>query len=97
VSVQQHGDPRPTSLGASEIVAGSLWMIPASALERREAHEHVHDQLLSAPERHRDGLTPSRNHLEVSRSSQTRRRRLQALVLVAVAIGLVVVEPFPKG
>ena len=26
-----------------------------------------------------------------------RRRRLQALVLVAAAIGLVVVEPFPKG
>jgi hypothetical protein len=25
VSVKQHGDPRPTSLGASEIVAGSLW------------------------------------------------------------------------
>jgi hypothetical protein len=62
-----------------------------------EAHEHVHDQLLSAPEGHRDGLTPSRYHLEVSRSSQTRCRRLQALVLVAVAIGLVVVEPFPKG
>jgi hypothetical protein len=26
-----------------------------------------------------------------------RRRRLQALVLAAVAIGLVVAEPFPKG
>ena len=32
-----------------------------------------------------------------SRPIQTRRRRLQALVLAAVAIGLVVVEPFPKG
>ena len=26
-----------------------------------------------------------------------RRRMLQALVIVAVAIGLVVIEPFPKG
>jgi hypothetical protein len=33
----------------------------------------------------------------VSRPIQTRRRRLQALVLAAVAIVLVVVEPFPKG
>jgi hypothetical protein len=33
----------------------------------------------------------------MSRPIQRRRRRLQALVLVAVAIGLVVVEPFPKG
>jgi hypothetical protein len=32
----------------------------------------------------------------VSRPTQ-RRRRLQALVLAAVAIGLVIVEPFPKG
>ena len=31
------------------------------------------------------------------RPVQTRRRRLHALVLAAVAIGLVVVEPFPKG
>lgn len=34
---------------------------------------------------------------EVSRPIQTRRRRLQALVLAVVAIVLVVVEPFPKG
>ena len=34
----------------------------------------------------------------MSRPMQTgRRRRLQALVLAAVAVGLVVVEPFPKG
>jgi hypothetical protein len=33
----------------------------------------------------------------MSRPIQTRRRRLQALVLAAVAIGLVVIEPFPKG
>jgi hypothetical protein len=33
----------------------------------------------------------------VSRPIQTRRRRLQALVLAVVAIVLVVVEPFPKG
>jgi hypothetical protein len=31
------------------------------------------------------------------RPIQTRRRRLQALVLAVVAIVLVVVEPFPKG
>jgi hypothetical protein len=31
------------------------------------------------------------------RMSTRRRRRLQALVLATVAIGLVVVEPFPKG
>jgi hypothetical protein len=55
--------------------------------------------------RHRSGqdrglssqlLTPDRYDLEVSRPTQ-RRRRLQALVLAAVAIGLVIVEPFPKG
>jgi hypothetical protein len=34
---------------------------------------------------------------QMSRPSQTRRRRLQALVLAAVAIVLVLVEPFPKG
>jgi hypothetical protein len=39
----------------------------------------------------------SRYHLGVSRPIQTRRRRLQALVLAVVAIVLVVVEPFPKG
>jgi hypothetical protein len=33
----------------------------------------------------------------MSRPIRRRRRRLQALVLAAVAIGLVVVEPFPKG
>ena len=33
----------------------------------------------------------------MSRPIQTRRRRLQALVLAVVAIVLVVVEPFPKG
>jgi hypothetical protein len=33
----------------------------------------------------------------VSRPIQTRRRRLQALVLAVLAIVLVVVEPFPKG
>jgi hypothetical protein len=33
----------------------------------------------------------------MSRSIRTRRRRLYALVLAAVAIGLLVVEPFPKG
>jgi Glutaminase len=41
-------------------------------------------------------LTPGRYHLEVSRPTQ-RRRRFHALVLAAVAIGLVVVEPFPKA
>jgi hypothetical protein len=39
----------------------------------------------------------SRYHLGVSRPIQTRRRRLQALVLAVLAIVLVVVEPFPKG
>jgi hypothetical protein len=34
---------------------------------------------------------------KMSRPIQTRRRRLQALVLAVVAIVLVVVEPFPKG
>lgn len=43
-----------------------------------------------------DRLHQGRYHLEVSRPIQ-RRRRLQALVLAAVAIGLVIVEPFPKG
>ena len=34
----------------------------------------------------------------MSRPMQTRRRhRLQALVFAAVAVGLVVLEPFPKG
>jgi hypothetical protein len=33
----------------------------------------------------------------MSRPIQTRRRRLQALVLAVVALVLVVVEPFPKG
>jgi hypothetical protein len=33
----------------------------------------------------------------MSRPTQSRRRRLLALVLAAVAIGLVVLEPFPKG
>jgi hypothetical protein len=33
----------------------------------------------------------------MSRPIQTRRRRLQALVLAVVAVVLVVVEPFPKG
>jgi hypothetical protein len=33
----------------------------------------------------------------MSRPIQTRRRRLQALVLAVMAIVLVVVEPFPKG
>ena len=33
----------------------------------------------------------------MSRPIQTRRRRLQALLLAAVAVVLVVVEPFPKG
>jgi hypothetical protein len=42
-------------------------------------------------------LTPGRYHLEVSRPTQRRRRRLQALTLAAVAVGLVIVEPFPKG
>jgi hypothetical protein len=32
-----------------------------------------------------------------SRVQTRRRRRLLALVLAAVAVGLVVVEPFPKG
>jgi len=32
----------------------------------------------------------------MSRPTQN-RRRLQALVIAAVAVGLVVVEPFPKG
>jgi hypothetical protein len=32
-----------------------------------------------------------------SRMQTRRRRRLLALVLAAVAVGLVVVEPFPKG
>jgi hypothetical protein len=32
-----------------------------------------------------------------SRMQTHRRRRLVALVLAAVAVGLVVVEPFPKG
>jgi hypothetical protein len=32
-----------------------------------------------------------------SRMQNRRRRRLLALVLAAVAVGLVVVEPFPKG
>jgi hypothetical protein len=41
-------------------------------------------------------LTPDRYDLVVSRPTQ-RRRRLQALVLAAVAIGLVIIEPFPKG
>ena len=59
-----------------------------------------------ARSRHRSGydrdvssrlLTPGRYHLEVSRPTQRRRRRLQALTLAAVAIGLVIVEPFPKG
>ena len=58
-----------------------------------------------ARSRHRSGydrcvssrlLTPAPYHLEVSRPTQ-RRRRLQALTLAAVAIGLVIVEPFPKG
>ena len=31
------------------------------------------------------------------RPTQRRRRRLQALVLAAVAIGLVIIEPFRKG
>jgi hypothetical protein len=33
----------------------------------------------------------------MSRPFQTHRRRLQALVMAAVAIALLVVEPFPKG
>jgi hypothetical protein len=33
----------------------------------------------------------------MSRPTQARRRRFLALVLAAVAIGLVVLEPFPKG
>jgi hypothetical protein len=33
----------------------------------------------------------------MSRLIQTRRRRLQALVLAVVAVVLLVVEPFPKG
>jgi hypothetical protein len=40
-------------------------------------------------------LRPGRYPLEVSRPTK-RRRRLQALTLAAVAIGLVIVEPFPK-
>jgi hypothetical protein len=32
-----------------------------------------------------------------SRMQTRRRRRLLALVLSAVAVGLVIVEPFPKG
>jgi hypothetical protein len=32
-----------------------------------------------------------------SRMQTRRRRRVLALVLAAVAVGLVVVEPFPKG
>jgi hypothetical protein len=32
-----------------------------------------------------------------SRRQTRRRRRVLALVLAAVAVGLVVVEPFPKG
>jgi hypothetical protein len=39
--VQQHGDPRPTSLGASEIVAGSLSVAPATAVEQRPARSGV--------------------------------------------------------
>ena len=31
------------------------------------------------------------------RPTQRRRRRLQALALAAVAVGLVIIEPFPKG
>jgi hypothetical protein len=42
-------------------------------------------------------LAPAVTIWEMSRAAQTRRHRLQALVLAAVAIGLVVVEPFPKG
>jgi hypothetical protein len=42
-------------------------------------------------------LTRSRTIWEMSRPIQTRRRRLQALVVAALAIGLVIVEPFPKG
>jgi hypothetical protein len=41
-------------------------------------------------------LTPGRYYLAVSTPSQ-RRRRVQALLLAAVAVGLVVVEPFPEG
>jgi len=33
----------------------------------------------------------------MSKPIRTRQRRLQALVFAAVAVGLVVVEPFPKG
>jgi hypothetical protein len=33
----------------------------------------------------------------MSRPVQRRRRRLQALALTAIAVGLVVIEPFPKG
>jgi hypothetical protein len=33
----------------------------------------------------------------MSSRTRTRRRRLQVLVLAAVVVGLVVVEPFPKG
>jgi hypothetical protein len=40
----------------------------------------------------------SRYSREVSRpTAASRRRRLLALALAAVAIGLVVLEPFPKG
>jgi hypothetical protein len=40
----------------------------------------------------------SRYRREMSSRMQTRRRRrLLALVLAAVAVGLVVVEPLPKG
>ena len=42
-------------------------------------------------------LTPGRYPLEVSRPDQRRHRMLQALTLAGVAIGLVIVEPFPKG
>jgi len=42
-------------------------------------------------------MPPAVTIWEMSRPIQTRRRRLQALVLAAVAIGLVVIEPFPKG
>ena len=59
-----------------------LWHLFATAIGRRR----------DAPRYDR-----SRYPLVVSRPTRPRNRRLQALVLAAVAIGLVIVEPFPEG
>ena len=54
-------------------------------------------ELAAALRRPKDRLHQGRYHLEVSRPTRRRNRRLSALVLATVAIGLVIVEPFPKG